>query len=79
MMYFGGGGGGAGWIWMGFAMIVFLAVLVGVAVFAVRSFNRGPEHKPQRSTALVILEERYARGEISSEEFNRGKQLIQGP
>jgi putative membrane protein len=78
MMYYGGGGW-AGWIGMGLSMIVFWAVVIGVAVWAVRSFTREPEVKAQKSAALGILEERYARGEISPEEFTKGKQLIQGP
>ena len=77
MMYYGGGGW-AGWIGMGLSMIVFWAIIIVVAVWAVRSFNRGGEVKPQKSTALGILEERYARGEITSEEFTKSRQLIQG-
>lgn len=79
MMYYGGGGGWAGWVGMALFMIIFWAVLIGVAVWAVRSFSRGPEIGAQKSSALGILEERYARGEISPEEFTQGKQLIQGP
>ena len=76
MMYYSGNGGWAGWIGMGLSMIVFWGVLIGVAFWAIRSLNRG-EARPQKSTAMGILEERYARGEISADEFTKSKQLIQ--
>lgn len=77
MMYYGGGGS-AGWIVMGLSMIVFWAVIIGIAVWAARSFGLRPEDRRPMSAALGILEERYARGEISSDEFAERKQLILG-
>jgi putative membrane protein len=34
--------------------------------------------RPQQSTAIQILEERFARGEIDDEEFRRRKQALLG-
>ncbi len=67
---------GGGWGWGGMIlgplfMIVFLAVLVGVIVLVVRWLGgaapaaqvRGPR------TALDILDDRFARGEIDKDEY----------
>ena len=78
MMYYGGNGGWGGWLGMGFSMILFWAVVIGIAIWAVRSLNRGSVGRPHKSTALGILEDRYARGEITPEEFTKGKLLLQG-
>lgn len=61
---------------MGLYMGVFWLVLVGVCVAAilavVRGCNPGRGDSPGNS-ALRILEERYARGEISKQEFEEKK------
>jgi putative membrane protein len=72
-------GGGWGWGAMMFGplmMIVFIAVIVVIAVLAVRWLGGGAMRPApsDRQTALVILEERYARGEIDREEFEQKKQ-----
>jgi putative membrane protein len=77
MMYYGGAGW-FGWIWMGLMMIVFSVVVILLVVWAIRSSTRGPATTPPSSGALSILEERFARGEISSEEFAERKRVIQG-
>jgi len=66
----GSGMGWAGWFAMTLSMIVFWGVLIWLAVWAVRQF--GPEAR-RPSGALAILEERFARGEIDREEFDRRK------
>jgi len=47
-------------------------------VWAVRSYSRYAEIKPPPSGALSILQERFARGEISKDEYAQRSQLIQG-
>ena len=76
MMWYGGGVGWVGWLFMGLSMLVFWGAVILLAIWAVRSFGRPAGARP--STALTILEERLARGEITPEEFTQRKQLIQG-
>jgi len=78
MMYYGGSPDWIGWIWMGLMMIAFWALVIFLVVWAIRSFTRGPASRPPSSAALNILEERFARGEISPEEFAEHKRVIQG-
>lgn len=81
-------GFGAGWIGMGFIMLLFwIAVVVGI-VYLIRHLARRPaagqphdgptymdqaQEQPRPSSAMRILEERYARGEVDQEEFLRRK------
>ncbi len=72
----GGWGGGA------FNMIIWPLVLVALVIGAIW-FVRSPSYGgagqlPRRSSALDILEERYARGEINRDEFLKKKQEISG-
>ena len=65
--------GGAGW-WVMFSMmaVFWIAVLV-LAAWAISVFaRRGPAH-PQGPSPLDIAKQRYARGEITAEEFERLK------
>ncbi len=72
--------GGWGWGHMIFGplvMIVLVAVIIVLALLAVRWLGGGAAGRggaPDRDTALDILAERYARGEIDREEFQRKKQ-----
>lgn len=61
---------GMGW-WMMFAgiwMLIFWGVIIAVAVWAIGRFNPRPG---VQDSALDIARQRYARGEISQEEFKR--------
>lgn len=73
-------GGGGGWMWVfGGLMMVGLLVLIGAVVWAViaanNRANRGltaPATAPEaggRGRTRQVLDERYARGEMSSEEY----------
>ncbi len=80
MMYYGGTGGGAGWLGMalmGFSMIAFWAVVISLVIWAMRSFGR-PSTTSTPSAALGILQERFARGEITKEEYTHSSQVIRG-
>ncbi len=64
--------------WMGVAsMVIHLLVWVVVIYFAVKIINKYLQKengsKVKEDTAMTILRERYARGEIESEEFMRRK------
>ena len=76
---------GAGWygmIFMPLFMLLMLAVAIAVAVLVVRSLGgpwRGmapPHYPPAGRTALDILKERYARGEIDKNEFEERRRVI---
>lgn len=64
------GMGAFAWVWM----ILFWLVLIVLTVGVVRwlSGQRGDGHGSgaKRKSALTILEERYARGEIDKKEFD---------
>ena len=64
---------GAGmWFAMWIVPLLFLGVLVGFGGWAIRRFTeRGPSSDPRR-----ILEERFARGEIDTEEFERRLRVL---
>jgi putative membrane protein len=53
-----------------FNMLVFWALLIGAVYLLIRSVRR-TAHGTGRSRAEELLSERYARGEIDDEEYNR--------
>lgn len=75
MHFFDYSGGAMGWGALGMVLWWALPILGIVALVAwlIRSDGRRRE-----KTALDILEERYARGEIGDEEFQRKKRELQG-
>ena len=65
---------GHGW-GMGFGWILGLAILVVVIWIIVKALNQSTSNNQQRDkSALDILKERYAKGEIDKEEFEQKKQ-----
>jgi putative membrane protein len=65
--------GGSGWVWMSVMMLAFWTIVV-VAVIGVAWASRNPRdgtgsERPATPTPKEILAERYARGEIDSEEY----------
>ena len=73
--------GGAGMIIGPLMMLVFLAAAVAVIVLVVRWLGGGRRHERRvrregGRTALEILEERYARGEIDREEFEERRRVL---
>jgi putative membrane protein len=72
------GGGWYGMIFGPLFMILTLAAVIAVAALLVRWIG-GPWHAAQPShgrTALDILKERYARGEIDKDEFDERRRVI---
>ena len=57
------------WIVMPILMVLFWGTVIGVVIWAVTQFTRGG--RGDGSRALDIAQERYARGEISREEFEQ--------
>lgn len=76
MMGYGFDGGVVGWIWMlgGLLLVVGFVVLI---VWAISAIGRGStSREPERPTALDILRERFARGEITEQEFEQAKKTL---
>jgi len=60
-------------------MILVLAAVIAVAVLLVRwlgGSGRGEASPPSGRTALDILKERYARGEIDKEEYEERRRIL---
>ena len=67
-------GGGTG-IWMLFGMVFWILVIVGIVLLVVWVVQKtvGGGAGGTEGSALEILKKRYARGEISKEEFEEKK------
>ena len=78
MMGWGNHGYGMGWFG-GIFMILFWAVIIVCIVFAIRYLTTGKVGPVERAGGdpLKILQERYARGEIDTEEFEERKRVLQ--
>jgi putative membrane protein len=88
MGIFDNGWSAAGGAIMALVMLAVLAlIVVGIVVLVASLMRRdhvqpgppsGPSYGPRSSSALQLLEERYARGEIQREEFLQRKQDLLG-
>lgn len=64
--------GGGGWLGMGLIWVLVLAALVAATLWAVRAAS-GDQPGEGRPTALEILDEHYARGEIDRDDYKARK------
>jgi len=91
MMWNGGLGMGGGWVFGWIIMLAVVALIVVGVILLVRGLSgrdghsqagqsQGPPSSggPAPKSALHVLEERYARGEIDREEFLQRKQDLLG-
>ena len=65
---------GMGW-WMGFGglwMLIFWGGLIALIVWGIKKLTGGSNSSPRRNP-LGVAKERYAKGEISREEFEQIK------
>ena len=74
---------GMGWwmLWGGLMMVLFWGAIIALAVWAVQSLSGGSGRRtegPSRMSPLDIAKERYARGEISREEFEQVRKDLTG-
>lgn len=79
MMGYGFGpmmGFGMGWFGLIFN-IAFLALIIYGAIWIFKSASLADKGTSERPTAVEILKERYAKGEISSEDFQRMKKELE--
>jgi putative membrane protein len=63
-----------GWIWM----IVFWGLIIWAVYAIVSRLGGSGDHKAGGSKAIAILEERFARGEITREEFDEMRGALTG-
>ena len=76
---------GGGWVGMTFGLVMMIAVVAAIVAVIVLLFRalgggHGGQASPRRDgkTALDILEERFARGEIDVQEFEERRRLLGG-
>lgn len=76
----GGLFGGLGFIWMIFIFIFILAIIAGVIILIIwavrRTGNNQQSQKISGNAAMPALKERYAKGEITKEEYENIKKEI---
>ena len=65
---------GWSWLWMASMMVLFWGAVITLAVWAIRSFT-GPRHR--HDDAVDTLRARFAKGEISQEEFDKTRRALQ--
>lgn len=76
-------GGVMGGPFMGLVWLLLLALIIGgvwLLVRAIRGSDNGARARPdgEGTSALSILEERYARGEIDHDEFQERRRALRG-
>lgn len=79
MMDFDWAGGGSG-LWMLGGLLLMVGVIILVVWAVTRSSRAGgmPTQDPSRPTPSDLLRERFARGEITEQEFEQAKKAV-GP
>lgn len=70
-----GWGGGWMWVWGTLMMLTWVAVIAGAVWLVARGLGR-PEGGGGGSRAREILDERYARGDLSTEEYRERLQAL---
>jgi putative membrane protein len=73
MMGYGWGMTGVGW----FGMMLFWVLVIVAVVFLVRSFEGFWPRLPRADRSLEIARERFAKGELTREEFEAVKKSLQ--
>ncbi|GMB01555.1 SHOCT domain-containing protein [Pelosinus sp. IPA-1] len=80
MMMGYGFSGPFGWLGMGMGIIVhlaFTALIIMAAVWLFKALFRSGSQNEPRTDALEILKQRYAKGEITTDEYQRMKKELE--
>ena len=80
MMMGYGFGGPFGWLGMGLGMLVhltFTALIIMAVVWLFKTLFRGGITNGVRTDAMEILKQRYAKGEITTDEYQRMKKELE--
>ncbi len=76
-MMWGNGMGWGGWLLMSFLMVGFWAlVVVGIVALFRGTRDPGPRDARAERGARQILDERFARGEIDTEEYHARRSVL---
>jgi putative membrane protein len=78
MMWWDGGPGWGGWLVMTLIMVIFWGAVIFAGIVAWRAVNRSDRQRQrvdERSPEL-LLDERFARGEIDAEEYTHRRELL---
>lgn len=72
--------GWGGWLSGAIMMLIFFALLVGAVVFVVRlvGTEKSRSGPPSEDTAHTILRQRFAKGEISEDEYHASRKVLEG-
>jgi len=70
-------GSGYGWLMMLVNLVIWLALIAGVVYLIVRFVKQPAGVGRIDETPLDILKKRYAKGEISEDDFNRMKSKLE--
>jgi putative membrane protein len=76
-----GGWGPGRWIAMGLMLLAFWGLIAALVVYVVRNLGHRPADRADAAArppdeAMRILDERFARGEIESDEYNQRRDLL---
>jgi putative membrane protein len=72
--------GWGGWFYGPIMMLLFFALLVGAVVLVVRLLGADPHRREEKQDdrAHAILRERFAKGEITKDEFEASRKVLDG-
>jgi putative membrane protein len=82
--WYDNGWGTGSWIAMALTMLAFVGLVAAFVVYAIHNLGHRPgDHinapSPPADKALRILDERFARGEVDTDEYNHRREALRSP